>query len=130
MASSHSTRHSRLRRGFYKSCSGKRAFEMTLKRPAETRRRRPEVTSGERIGERLIAIFCLGLVLFSPLVIDIFDRGPQVRVFGTPLLYFYLFSAWAAMIGLLAWVLERTSAQGDEFAERTRNREDRDGALQ
>jgi hypothetical protein len=30
---------------------------------------------------------------------------------------------------LLAWVPERPSAEGDEFAERTRNREDRDGAL-
>lgn len=102
---------------------------MTPRRPAESRRRLPALVEGERIGERLIAIFCLGVVLFSPLVIDIFDRGPQVRVLGTPLLYFYLFAAWAVMIGLLAWVLERPS-EGDELAERTRNREDGDGALQ
>jgi Na+/H+-dicarboxylate symporter len=103
---------------------------MTPRRPAEARRRRPAVGDGERIGERLIAIFCLGLVLFSPLVIDIFDRGPQVRVFGSPLLYFYLFAAWAVMIGLLAWVLERPAAQGNGSTERTRNRADGDGALQ
>ena len=102
---------------------------MTPRRPAESPRRRPALEEGERIGERLIAIFCLGLVLFSPLVIDVFDRGPQVRVFGTPLLYFYLFAAWAVMIGLLAWVLERRS-EGDELAERTRNRENGDGARQ
>jgi hypothetical protein len=102
---------------------------MTPRRSVERRRRRPAVEDGERIGERLIAIFCLGLVLFNPLVIDIFDRGPEVRVFGSPVLYFYLFASWAVMIGLLAWILERPSAEGDEFAERTRNREDRDGAL-
>ncbi len=102
---------------------------MTPRRPAERRRRQPAGEDVERIGGRLIAIFCLGLVLFSPLVIDIFDRGPGVRLFGVPLLYFYLFASWAVLIALLAWVLERPSAAaGDVSSERPRNSEDRTGA--
>lgn len=103
---------------------------MTPRRPVEGRRRR-SAAHGDRINERLIAIFCLGVVLLSPLVIDIFDRGPQVRVFGLPLLYFYLFASWAVLIALLEWVLERPSAaKGDGAAEATRNYDDLDGEPQ
>ena len=97
---------------------------MTPRRPVEGRRRR-SAADGDRINERLIAIFCLGVVLLSPLVIDIFDRGPQVRVLGLPLLYFYLFASWAVLIALLAWVLELPPASKDNgAAERPRNHED------
>ncbi len=55
-----------------------------------------------RTGERLVAIFVLGVVLFSPLVMGIFDRGPDTRVFGVPLLYAFLLGAWALLIALIA----------------------------
>lgn len=98
---------------------------MTPRRPVERRRRRSMAEEGERINDRLIAIFFLGVALLSPLVIDIFDRGPRVRVFGLPLLYFYLFASWAVLIALLAWVLELPPASKDDgSAEHPRNHED------
>ncbi len=62
-----------------------------------------------RDGERLGAIFLVGLVLFNPLLIQIFDGGADVAVFGVPLLYLYLFVGWAALIGLMAVVAEQSS---------------------
>jgi hypothetical protein len=40
-----------------------------------------------RDGERLGAVFLLGLVLFDPLLIQIFDGGADVAVFGVPLVF-------------------------------------------
>jgi hypothetical protein len=62
--------------------------------------------SGRRVGEWLVAIFCLGVVLFSPLAIGLFDRGIAVRVLGVPLLYCYLFAAWAVLVALIAWAID------------------------
>lgn len=71
----------------------------------------------QRVGEKLIAIFCLGLVLFSPIVMGIFDRGAATRVAGMPLLYVYLFASWAALVAMLAWVVE-TAARSPHSATR------------
>jgi len=65
-----------------------------------------------RDGERLGAVFLLGLVLFNPLVLRIFDAGAETTVFGIPLLYLYLFVGWAVLVGLMAVVTERASAEG------------------
>ena len=56
-------------------------------------------------GERHLALFLLGLVLLSPPLLSIFDRPGTL--FGIPLLYIYLFAAWAALIGLTALTSER-----------------------
>jgi hypothetical protein len=102
---------------------------MTPRRTSE-RRRRPAEANEERMGERLVAIFCLGAVLFSPLVIGIFDRGAGVRIFGLPVLYFYLFAAWALLIALLASVIERSAnARGGARSESLRERSGRDGGM-
>jgi hypothetical protein len=61
--------------------------------PEEARRR-----------DRLIGLFVLGLLLFNPPLLDLFSGG---TVFGWPLLYVYLFAAWAAVIGAAATVVER-----------------------
>ena len=58
--------------------------------------------SPERYAERLTALFFLGVVLFNPLVLGIFDAGADSGILGVPTLYLYLFTAWAALIGLLA----------------------------
>ena len=93
-------------------------------------RRRPAGANKERGGERLIAIFCLGVVLFSPLVIGIFDRGAGVGIFGVPLLYFYLFAGWALLIVLLASVIERSAeARRGARSESPRERSGRDGGV-
>jgi hypothetical protein len=70
-----------------------------------------------RDGERLGALFLFGLVLFNPLVIEIFDAGAQATVFGIPLLYLYLFAGWAVLVGLMALVTERASANGGASRE-------------
>lgn len=80
---------------------------MAINRFGDRGRPWPGSLSGARIGDRLVAIFVLGVVLFSPLMMGIFDGGNGRTVLGIPLLYFYLFSAWALLIGLLAWVIER-----------------------
>lgn len=66
---------------------------------------------GSRVGEALVAVFGLGVLLFSPLVMTIFDRGGDVTVFGIPLLYAFLLAAWLLLIVLIAWVME---SQADE----------------
>ncbi|MBK8210994.1 MAG: hypothetical protein IPK78_14600 [Rhodospirillales bacterium] len=62
-----------------------------------------------RVSEWLVAIFCLGVMLFSPLLLTIFNRGIHTDILGIPLLVFYLFSAWALLVGLIAWAMERQS---------------------
>jgi hypothetical protein len=57
------------------------------------------------IGERLVAVFLGGSVLFNYPVLSLFDRG--TAVFGVPLIYAYVFVAWAGLIALMAWVIER-----------------------
>lgn len=46
-------------------------------------------------------ILILGVVLFNPPLLSVFDRGAEVTVFGIPLLIMYLFSAWALVIFLV-----------------------------
>jgi hypothetical protein len=85
--------------------------------------------AGNRIGEWLVAICCLGVVLFSPLTIRIFDRGIDVDVFGIPLLFFYLFTAWAGLVGLIAWVMEsRSDARRQRTVEPPRPRPGGEGS--
>jgi len=56
-------------------------------------------------GERLVATFVCGCVLFNYPLLSLFDR--DVEVFGIPLLYVYVFAAWAGLIALMAWIIER-----------------------
>jgi hypothetical protein len=62
-------------------------------------------------GERLAAMFILAAVLFNPPVLSIFNRAEQL--FGVPLLYLYLFLAWALLITLTALLVERAE-EGSE----------------
>jgi hypothetical protein len=59
-----------------------------------------EQPSGRRRGERLIGLFLLALLLFSPVAVGLFAR--PALAFGVPLLVLYVFAAWAAVIVLLA----------------------------
>lgn len=56
-------------------------------------------------GQRLVAIFLLGSVLFNYPLIALFNKPGEVL--GIPLLYFYLFGVWILLIALMAWVVER-----------------------
>lgn len=55
--------------------------------------------------QRFVALCMLGLVLFNFPVLALFNVGGTV--FGVPLLYAYIFAAWALLIALMALVAER-----------------------
>lgn len=59
-----------------------------------------------RCGERLVALFLAGMVIFNPLVVGIFDVGAESSLFGIPTLFLYLFVSWAVLIGLIGVVAE------------------------
>ena len=58
----------------------------------------------ERRGQRLIALFILGCVLFNYPVLSLFNVATEA--FGVPVLYVYIFTAWALLVGLMALVVE------------------------
>ena len=58
----------------------------------------------EAKGQRLIALFIFGCLLFNYPVLSLFNV--VAAVFGVPVLYAYIFAAWALMVGLMAWVVE------------------------
>lgn len=57
-------------------------------------------------GQRLVAIVLLGCVLFNYPVLSLFSKPGAL--FGIPLLYLYIFAVWGLLIGLTAWVIERS----------------------
>jgi hypothetical protein len=59
----------------------------------------------DRKSQRLSAICLLGFLLFNYPILALFNL-PET-VFGIPLLYLYIFVAWAAVVALMALVLER-----------------------
>jgi len=61
--------------------------------------------SEESKGQRFVALCMLGMVLFNFPVLALFNVGGTL--FGVPVLYAYLFMAWAALIALMALVSER-----------------------
>jgi len=50
--------------------------------------------------ERLVALFALGLLLFSPPLLSLFNAPSNVL--GVPLLYLYLFASWITLVILVA----------------------------
>jgi hypothetical protein len=56
-------------------------------------------------GQRLIALFLLGLLLFDYPLFALF-AGPA-HVLGIPLVHLYVFFAWGLVIALMAFVVER-----------------------
>jgi hypothetical protein len=58
-------------------------------------------------GQRLVALFLLGCLLLNYPLFSLFAGAASV--FGVPLLYVYVFLAWALLIALMAVVVERSS---------------------
>ena len=54
---------------------------------------------------RLACLFLLGCVLFNYPLLALFNV--RASLFGVPILYVYLFAAWALVIALVARVMER-----------------------
>lgn len=59
----------------------------------------------DKKGQRLVALCMLGTLLFNYPVLALFNRLTLVA--GIPLLYLYLFVAWALFIGLMARATSR-----------------------
>ena len=70
-------------------------------------------------GEKSLALFLLGLLLFNPPLLSLFSLERVVA--GIPLLYLYLFAAWALLIALIGAVATRSlRARGKAVEPRER----------
>ena len=58
----------------------------------------------ERKGQRFVALCMLGTLLFNYPFLALFNVPGTL--FGVPLLYAYIFIAWAALIAAMAFVAE------------------------
>ena len=58
----------------------------------------------ESRGQRFVALCMLGVLLFNYPILALFNISGTV--FGVPVLYAYIFGAWAALILLMAFVAE------------------------
>lgn len=58
------------------------------------------------MGERLVALFLLGVLLFNPPILALFSAERLIA--GVPVLYVYIFAGWALVIALAALTVERT----------------------
>jgi hypothetical protein len=58
----------------------------------------------ESKGQRFVALCMLGMLLFNYPILALFNVSGIL--FGVPVLYVYMFVAWAALIALLAWIAE------------------------
>ena len=58
----------------------------------------------EARGQRFVALCLLGMLLFNYPILALFNVPSAV--FGVPTLYAYVFFAWAALIGAMAYLAE------------------------
>ena len=70
-----------------------------------------------RLEERATGLFLLGVVLFNPLMMSVFDRGSEVELMGVPLLFIYIFCAWTLLISLLICTVEARVSSEEPPAE-------------
>ena len=59
----------------------------------------------ETKGQRLTALCLLGFLLFNYPILALFNLPKAVL--GIPVLYAWIFCAWAVLIALMAWVVEK-----------------------
>jgi hypothetical protein len=62
----------------------------------------------DRKAQRLVALCLLGFLLFNYPILALFNRAGLL--FGIPVLYAYIFAAWALVIALMAIVVERADS--------------------
>lgn len=56
-------------------------------------------------GQQLAALFLVSCLLFNYPLLSLFSHDGLVG--GIPIIYVYIFIAWAALIGLMAIIIER-----------------------
>ncbi len=64
----------------------------------------------ESRSQRFVALCILGVLLFNFPILALFNVPGAV--FGIPVLYAYIFGAWAALIALMAFVAEALGRDG------------------
>ncbi len=64
----------------------------------------------DRRTARLLTLALVALILFHPPILVLVDR---IALADVPLLPFYLFSAWALVIGACAVIVERAGEGGE-----------------
>ena len=62
------------------------------------------MTDFESKGQRFVALCMLGVLLFNYPILALFNVSGVL--FGVPVLYAYMFIAWAALIAFMAWIAE------------------------
>jgi hypothetical protein len=62
------------------------------------------MSNPESKGQRFVALCMLGMLLFNYPILMLFNVPGAL--FGVPVLYAYLFIAWAALIALMAFLAE------------------------
>jgi hypothetical protein len=55
-------------------------------------------------GQRFVALCMFGILLFNYPILSLFNVPGTL--FGVPLLYAYMFIAWAALIAVMAYIAE------------------------
>jgi hypothetical protein len=60
-------------------------------------------------GQRFVAVCLIGVLLFNYPMLALFNVSGTL--FGVPVLYVYVFVAWAALIALMALVAEARGRQ-------------------
>ncbi len=58
----------------------------------------------DRKGQRLVALFIFGCLLFNYPILSLFNVA--ATVFGVPVLYAYIFAAWSLLVALMALTAE------------------------
>jgi len=58
----------------------------------------------ESKGQRFVALCLLGTLLFNYPILALFNVSGMVL--GVPVLYVYMFIAWAALIAAMGWLAE------------------------
>jgi len=61
--------------------------------------------------ERLIGLFLIGAIGFSPPVLTLFNK--PLLVAGVPLLYLYLFALWLLLVVLAGLVVNQLAPNGE-----------------
>lgn len=69
------------------------------------------------MAQRLVALFWAALALLNFPLLALWDH--DTRWFGLPLFPLALFALWALLIGVLAWVVERSPEPGKDAPGRT-----------
>ena len=58
-------------------------------------------------GQKMLALCMFGMLLFNYPMLALFNA--PASVFGVPVLYAYIFIAWAVLVALMAFVAESKS---------------------